>query len=125
MIVVNVLCTYIIKLLCTRSHSHIHPLATPPAKKRKVQKRSKAERTVEKAMESFMAYQREAEEKYQRNEEERWQREIEMEEKRRKEDQEHEMRMMRMMAQMFQGPGSSYHRQYEFDYLPSQHDNYD
>ena len=43
MIVVNVLCTYIIKLLCTRSHSHIHPLATPPAKKRKVQKRSKAE----------------------------------------------------------------------------------
>ena len=73
-------------------------------------------------MESFMAYQREAEERYQRNEEERWQREIEMEEKRRKEHQEHEMRMM---AQMFQGPGSSYHRQYEFDYLPSQHDNYD
>ena len=71
-------------------------------------------------MESFMAYQREAEERYQRNEEERWQREIEMEEKRRKEDQEHEMRMM---GQMFQG--SSYHRQYEFDYLPSQHDNYD
>lgn len=123
MIVVNVLCAYVIKLLCTLSHSHIHPLATPPTKKRKVQKRSRAERTVEKAMESFMAYQREAEERYQRNEEERWQREIEMEEKRRKEDQEHEMRMMRMMGQMFQG--SSYHRQYEFDYLPSQHDNYD
>ena len=40
---------------------------------------------VEKAMESFMAYQREAEERYQRNEEERWQ-EIEVEEKRRRED---------------------------------------
>jgi hypothetical protein len=94
------------------------PLATPPTKKWKVQKRSRAERTVEKAMESFMTYQHEAEERYQRNEE-RWQKEIEVEEKRRKEDQEHEMRMM---GQMFQG---SYHRQYEFDYLPSQHDNYD
>ena len=99
--------------MCTiPPHTHTHP-ATPPTKKRKVQKRSNVERAVEKAMESFMAYQWEAEERYQKNEEERWQKEIELEEKRRREDQEHEMRMMRMLGQLFQG--SSYHRQYEFD----------
>ena len=78
---------------------------------------------MEKAMETFMAYQCEAEERYQKNEEERWQKEIELEEKRRKEGQEHELRMMRMLGQMFQGGG--YHRQYEFDYdITPQHDSY-
>ena len=49
-------------------------------------------------------------------------RKIELEENRKKEDQEHELRMMRMLGQMFQGVG--YHRQYEFDYdITPQHDS--
>ena len=75
-------------------------------------------------MESYMTYQREAEERHQKSEEERWQKEIELEEKRRREDQKHEMRMMRLLGQMFQS-SSSYRRQYEFDYIGSQNDTYD
>ena len=71
-----------------------------------------------------MTYQHEAEERYKINEAERWQKEIELEEKTRKEDQEHELRMMRMLSQMFQDGG--YHRQYEFDYnVTPQLDSYD
>ena len=38
-------------------------------------KKSKAEKTIEKAMESFMMYQRNADEEYQKREEDRRQRE--------------------------------------------------
>ena len=60
---------------------------------------------MEKTIEAFVKYQREAEERFQRNEE-RWKKETELEEKRRREDQEHEMRVMQMLGQMFQGGGS-------------------
>ena len=56
---------------------------------------------MERAMEAFTKNQREAEERFQRHEEECWQKEVELEEKRRRED--HEMRMMQMLGQMFQG----------------------
>ena len=55
-------------------------LAIPP------RKRPRAEKTMEKAWESFMEYQRDADEQYQKCEEERWQRDVELEEKRRKVD---------------------------------------
>ncbi len=57
---------------------------------------------MEKAIDSFVKYQIEAEERFQRYEEERWKKEAGFEEKRRREDQEHEMRMIQMLAgQMF------------------------
>ena len=73
---------------------------------------------MEKAIESFMMYQRDADEKYQKYEEERWQKDIELEEKRRREDREHDMRMMQMLGSMFQGGSYSNYsaEQYDFDY---------
>ena len=64
-----------------------------------------------------MVYQREADEQYQQYEKERWQ-DIELEEKRRREDREHDVRIMQMLGSMFQGGSySSYNTdQYEFDY---------
>ena len=55
-------------------------------------------------MESFMAYQREAEERFEKREGEKWEKEQELEERRRKEEHEHQMRMMQMLGQMFQHP---------------------
>ena len=46
-----------------------------------------------------MMYQRNADEEYQKREEDRRQREIELEEKRRHEDREHDLRMMRMLGE--------------------------
>jgi len=93
-------------------------LAIPPTKKRRIQKKSKAEKAMEKAVESFMSYQRAAEERYQERDNERWKEANELEERRRKEDQEHDMRMMRMLGEMFQGGTyhSGYTRQYEYEY---------
>ena len=65
---------------------------------------------MESAMTSFMKYQMEAE----KREEERWKREQELEEKRRREDQQHELRVLQMLGQMIQ------HRSY--DYPPSPYD---
>ena len=80
-------------------------------------KKSKAEKTIEKAMESFMMYQRNADEEYQKREEDRRQRKIELEEKRRREDREHDLRMMRMLGGLFQGGSYDYDRRhYDFDY---------
>ena len=62
---------------------------------------------MEKAIEAFTQYQKEAEERFERREEEHWKRDTELEEKRRQEDREHEMRMMQMLGQMFQG--GTYH----------------
>ena len=63
---------------------------------------------MEKAMEAFMVYQSEAEEKFMKSEEERWKKETELEDRRRKEDKEHELRMMQMLGQMLQYQQPSY-----------------
>ena len=55
---------------------------------------------MEKAIESFIKYQAEAEEKFMKHEKECWEKEIELEEKRRKEDQEHEIRLFQMLEQL-------------------------
>ena len=60
------------------------------------EKRSKAEKALEGAIELFVKHQTEAEERHQKWEEERWKeeqwkKETELEDKRRKEDQEHEL----------------------------------
>ena len=65
---------------------------------------------MEKAIEGFMKYQAEAEEKFMQNEEDHWKREVELEEKRR-EDQEHEIRLFQMLGEMLQPPTAS-----PFDY---------
>ena len=70
---------------------------------------------MEKAMESFTMYQRDADEKYQKG---RWQKDIELEEKRRRENREHDIRMMQMLGSIFQG-GNYYNYnagQYDYDY---------
>ena len=68
---------------------------TPPPRKK--QKKSKAEKTIEKAMDTFITYQRTADEQYRKYEEERWQKEMELEERRRQEDRNHEITMMQML----------------------------
>ena len=57
---------------------------SPKKKKCKIEKdrRSKGEKMMEKAMESFNKYQNEAEEKFRKWEEERWNKETKLEEKR-------------------------------------------
>lgn len=55
---------------------------------------------MEKAIESFIKYQNEAEQRFRKWEEERWNKETELEEKRRKEDREHEVRLFEMLGQM-------------------------
>lgn len=68
---------------------------------------------MESMMNSFVKYQMEAE----KREEERWKKEIELEEKRRRDDQQHELRVMQMLGQMLQ------HRSY--DYPPPNSSSYD
>lgn len=82
---------------------------SPPKKKRKIvkEKRSKAEKALEGAMESFVKHQTEAEERYQKREEERWKKETELDDKRRKEDQEHELRLFQMLERMM-NPANRY-----------------
>ena len=86
---------------------------SPKKKKCKIEKtkKSKGEKAMEKAIESFITYQNEAEEKFKKWEEERWEKETEFEEKRRREDREHdekrrredrehEVRLFEMLGQM-------------------------
>ena len=77
--------------------------AHPPSKRKKLEKKTRAEKGIEKAVDTFMKYQLEAEERYKQYEDERWQKEVELEEKRQREDQQYEIRLMGMMASMFQG----------------------
>ena len=56
---------------------------------------------MEKAVEAFVKHQTEAAERFKKDEEERWKKECELEEKRREEDKQHEIRMMQMLGQMF------------------------
>jgi len=60
------------------------------------------EKALESFAKSFAKHQREAEERFQKYEEECWTRETELEEKTR-EDQEHEIRMVQLLGQTFQG----------------------
>ena len=53
-------------------------------------------------MDTFIKYQHEAEERFKEYEEERWKKELEMEERRRQQYQEHEIRMMEMLGQIIQ-----------------------
>jgi hypothetical protein len=78
-------------------------------------KRSKGEKAMDRAIEGFVKYQSEADEKYRKWEEERWRKETELDEKRRKEEREHEMRLFQMLAQMTK-PNTYPSQQYNFDY---------
>lgn len=69
---------------------------------------------MDRAIEGFVKYQSEADEKY-RKWEERWKKEAELDEKRRKEEREHEMRLFQMLAQMAK-PNPYPSQQYNFDY---------
>ena len=96
-----------------------HAAAAPPSKKKPKlgkDKRSKGEKAMERAIESFIKYQNETEESYRKWEEERWEKELELDEKRRKENQEHEIRLFQMLGQMVR-PRESYPASpYNFDY---------
>ena len=97
---------------CTHTHTYTHTLGNPPNKKRKIEKKSRAEKAMERAMESFVKYQTEAAEIFKKDEEERWKKECELEEKRRQEDKQHEIRMMQMLGHMF---GSYQHHTGPYD----------
>ena len=56
---------------------------------------------------SFMTFQEEAEERFQKWEEERWKKEAEIEEKRQREERDHEIRLFQMLGQMIR-PRESY-----------------
>ena len=62
-------------------------------------------------MESFVKYQKEVEERFKKDEKERWKKECKLEEKRRQ-DKQHEIRMMQMLGQMF---GSYRHHTVSYD----------
>ena len=85
-------------------------LTLGPKSKRK---RSKTT-AIDKAVETFMAFQSESEEKFMRLEEQRWKRELEYEEKRRREDREHEMRMMQMLMHYAGPPINPYEDYHEY-----------
>ena len=63
-----------------------------------------------------MKYQLEAEEHYKQYEDERWKKEVELEEKRKEDYQQHELRMMGMLASMFQSSPQNYPRPGLYNY---------
>ena len=73
-----------------------------PIAKETKNKKSKGEKAIEKATEVFIKYQQASEERFMKWEEEQWKRECEMKERRRKQDQEHEMRMLEMLSRFMQ-----------------------
>lgn len=91
-----------------------HHVTAPPKKKRKT---SNAEKAMDKAFSTFMKYQRESEERFQQLREEQWKNEKEIEERRRREDKEHELRIIQMLGQGFNNYNySTPPHQYDFDY---------
>ena len=64
---------------------------------------------------TFLKYQLEVEESYKQYENERWEKEVELEEKKRQDYQEHEMRMLGVLARMFQPSHRNYTGAYNFD----------
>ena len=98
-----------------------YAVIAPPVKKKPrlgKDKRSKGEKAMERAIESFIKYQNESEESYRKWEEECWEKELELDEKRRKENQEHEIRLFQMLGQMVKPresfPASPYNFKYEY-----------
>ena len=69
---------------------------------------------MDRAFENFVKYQNEVDEKYQKWEE-CWKKEAELDEKRRIEGREHEMRLFEMLAHMAK-PNPYPSQQYNFDY---------
>ena len=66
---------------------------------------------MDKAVETFMRFQNESEERFLRAEQVRWKREMEYEDRRRKEDREHEIKLMELfmhMQQPYPGPPNTY-----------------
>ena len=85
---------------------YTHPkTGTPPPTKKS--KKSKTEKAMEKQLETFLGYQREAEERFDKREEERWERERKLAETRRKEEQTHQLNMIQMLGQLIRQPGPS------------------
>ena len=98
-----------------------YAVIAPPVKKKPQlgkDKRRKGEKVMERAIESFIKYQNESEKSYRKWEEERWEKELEVDEKRRKENQEHEIRLFQMLGQMVKPresfPASPYNFEYEY-----------
>ena len=91
----------------------MHALDIGPSRKKR--RTSKAEKTMEKAIDVFLTHQEEMEEKFRAQEEERWKRETELEERKRREDREHEVRMLQIITQAFHGglPGPYDYTDYE------------
>ena len=76
----------------------------------------RAEKGIEKAVEAFMKYQMEAEERHKKYEDERWEKEVELEEKWREDNQQHERKMMGMLASMLQSSPQNYPRPGLYNY---------
>ena len=70
---------------------------------------------MEKSLDTLLSYQRGAEERFRRYEDERWKRETEPEKKGRREDQEHDMRVMGMLASMLQLRPTQYRQRQDFE----------
>ena len=90
----------------------LHPIATSAPKSKRKRARSTA---IDKAVETFMKFQNEAEERFMRSEEDRWKREMEYEDRRRREEREHEIRIMQMLMQM-NYPSHPAHTYEDLDY---------
>ena len=70
---------------------------------------------MEKSMDVFVKFQVEAEERFNKREEERWKKEVELEERQRREDRQHQLQIMHMLGQMIQ-PRPYQLQPYSFDY---------
>ena len=68
---------------------------------------------MDKTLSLFLQHQKEAEERFDKREEERWKREVELEERRRKADEEHEY----MMQLLLRGPHSYQQSPNQYDYI--------
>lgn len=99
--------------ICTNT---ILAAAAPPTKKLKKEEKSKVEKAMEKTFDMlFMKSQADAEDRFPMREDEKW-KEMQMEERQRREDREHQLQMMQMLGQMLQS--RPYSSQYGFDYDP-------
>ena len=72
--------------------------STVQSKQKRKKGKTKAEKAIEAAMNQFIQYQTDTEERFRKAEEDRWMKEMEHEDQRRKEDREHEVRMLRMLG---------------------------
>ncbi len=84
----------------------MHPRTIPvdrPTASKKRKRKTKGQVALEQTVEAFVKHQKEAEERFHKYEEERWKKETELEDRRRREDREHELQMMAMLAHMVQG----------------------